>query len=58
MTAETPESQAKVSVPDDSLDALVEAASVPNLGTLFQRAKDRGLIKAMSNYGERAGASS
>ncbi len=40
-----------MSDPDDSLDTLVEAASAPNLATLFQRAKDAGHIKAGVEYG-------
>lgn len=40
-----------VSVPDDSLDSLVEAASAPNLATLFQQAKDAGHIAPMQAYG-------
>lgn len=44
--------RAIVSVADDSLDHMVEAASVPNLATLFRRAKDKGVIGAVSNYGE------
>lgn len=41
-----------MSVVDDSLDRLVEAASVPSLSTLFRRAKEKGVIGAVSNYGE------
>lgn len=40
-----------VSVADDSLDSMVEAASVPNLAALFQQAKDAGHIKAVQEYG-------
>lgn len=40
-----------VSVADDSLDTLVEAASVPSLASLFQQAKDAGHIKAGVEYG-------
>lgn len=40
-----------VSVADDSLDSLVEAASTPDLATLFQQAKDAGHIKAVQEYG-------
>jgi hypothetical protein len=40
-----------VSVPDDSLDSLVEAASVPDLAAMFQSAKDAGHIKAVQEYG-------
>lgn len=43
-----------VSVADDSLDSMVQAASVPSLATLFKRAKDAGVIGAVSNYGEGA----
>jgi hypothetical protein len=41
-----------VSVADDSLDLLVQAASVPDLAVLFKRAKDAGVIGAVSNYGD------
>lgn len=44
----------EVSVADGSLDQLVEAASVPNLATLFQRGKDAGLLKPTTGYGENA----
>lgn len=40
-----------MSVDDDSLDSLVEAASSPSLATLFQMAKDAGHIKAGVEYG-------
>jgi hypothetical protein len=47
-----------VSVADDSLDQLVQAASkptMPSLATLFGKAKDAGLIEGgLSNYGEGA----
>ncbi len=40
--------------PDGSgiLDQLVEDASAPSLVTLFQRAKDKGLLKPVTSYGE------
>lgn len=38
----------------DDLDNLVERASVPNLASLFKRGKEKGLIKATTNYGESA----
>lgn len=37
-----------LSVSDDTMETLVQAASIPNLATLFQRGKDSGLIKAAS----------
>lgn len=40
-----------MSVVTDSLDSLVEQASVPNLAALFQAAKDQGLIQAQQEYG-------
>lgn len=40
-----------VSDPDDSLDSMVEAASVPNLAALMQSAKDAGHITAVQEYG-------
>ena len=39
-----------VSVPDDRLDLLVQSASVPNLASLFRKAKDSGAIKAFEGY--------
>jgi hypothetical protein len=40
-----------VSVVDDSMDLMVQQASVPNLAALFQKAKDRGVITAGKEYG-------
>jgi len=45
------ENTTPLSVADDSLDELVQQASVPNLAALFQTAKDQGLIKAQQEYG-------
>lgn len=39
-----------VSEGTDSMDQLVQAASVPSLATLFQRGKDAGLLKAVTGY--------
>jgi hypothetical protein len=44
-----------VSVATDTLDSLVQAASTPNLSTLFRKAKDTGLITPVTTYGEGAG---
>lgn len=41
---------AEVSAPDDRLDSLVQAASIPNLATLIKRGKDKGLIKPTVGY--------
>lgn len=38
----------------DSLDTLVQAASVPNLADLFRKAKQTGVIGPVSVYGESA----
>ncbi len=46
--------QAEVSASAETIDQMVEAASVPNLATLFKRAKDRGVIGSVSVYGEGA----
>ena len=46
-----------VSVADDTLDQLIQQASVPNLATLFRRAKEAGVIGPVSVYGEGAPAS-
>jgi len=43
-----------VSVVDDTMDSLVESASVPNLAALFKQGKKRGLIKAQQDYGQTA----
>lgn len=40
-----------LSVVTDSLDALVAAASVPNLAAMFGAAKSAGLIQAQHEYG-------
>jgi hypothetical protein len=37
-----------VSAVDDSLDSLVQAASVPNLANLFRKAKDSGAIPVVA----------
>lgn len=41
-----------LSDPNDKIEELVYAASIPNLATLFQRGKDAGLIKPSGEYGE------
>jgi hypothetical protein len=46
-----------VSVADDSMDSLVQAASVPNLADLFRKAKATGAIAPMAAYGEGAPSS-
>ena len=53
-SADTTPKGGKVSVDDDSLDQLVEAASVPNLAALFKRGKEAGLLKPTTGYGENA----
>lgn len=47
---EAPES-AKVETTEAELDVLVEQASIPSLASLFQQAKDSGLIKPGVEYG-------
>lgn len=39
-----------VSVADDRLDSMVQSASVPDLATLFRKAKDSGVIKGFDGY--------
>lgn len=51
MTATIPEGDTKVSVADDTLDQLVERASVPSLADLFGKAKKSGLIQPVLPYG-------
>lgn len=43
-----------VSVVDDTMDQLIEAASIPNLASLFRQGKKRGLITPMKDYGHTA----
>jgi hypothetical protein len=50
--------EGEVSVVTDTLDSLVQAASVPNLASLFKRGKDAGLITPITGYGEGVGSSS
>lgn len=52
----TPHRIPKVSHQDETLDALVEAASIPNLGALIKRGKEKGLIKAKQAYVNTAGS--
>lgn len=35
----------------DDMDEMVRKASTPNLATLFQRGKQKGLIKPVKDYG-------
>jgi hypothetical protein len=39
---------------EDTMDALVQRASTPNLASLFKAGKDAGLIKAGPQYGNGA----
>lgn len=36
----------------DNMDQLIQQASVPNLASLFRKAKEAGVIGAVSVYGE------
>lgn len=36
---------------ETSMDQMVQAASIPSLGTLFKRGKERGLLKPQQEYG-------
>ena len=40
-----------MSVADDSLDQMVQAASIPSLADLFRKAKASGAIAPVSSYG-------
>lgn len=42
---------ASLSVPDATLEDLMRSAGAPNLASLFQQAKDDGLIKPVLQYG-------
>ena len=54
-TATHPQSgQGGVSAEEASLDQLIQEASLPTLSTLFKRAKDAGVIKPVTVYGEGA----
>src|SRR6478609_11693418 len=50
MLDEVTEEDPPLSVAEDSLDQMVEAASVPDLSTLFQRAKDAGLVLSHAGH--------
>jgi uncharacterized protein (DUF1786 family) len=50
--------QGGMSVADDSLDQMVQAASTPTLSTLFRRAKEAGVITPVAVYGEGMGGGS
>lgn len=54
-TATTATTGGEVSEVTDSLDALVQAASVPNLADLFRKAKASGAIGPVTSYGSAAG---
>ena len=43
-----------VSDPNDKIEELVQAASIPDLADLFRQGKARGLIKATKEYGQSA----
>jgi hypothetical protein len=45
-----------VSDPDDTLDSMIQQASVPSLSSLFKKAKETGAIKAVPAYGGNASA--
>lgn len=40
------------SVDEATMDRMVQEASMPTLASLFQRAKDTGLIKPVPSYGD------
>lgn len=47
----------KMSEPDDRLDDMIAAASLPSLATLIKRGKEAGLIQPVTGYaGQDAGA--
>ena len=41
-----------VSVDDATLDSLVQKASIPNLASMYRKAKDSGLIEAKPGYAD------
>lgn len=49
-----PDCGAVLSDEDGKMEALIQSASIPNLASLFQAGKDRGLIKASAEYGNPA----
>ena len=44
----------EVSAFAETIDEMVEAASIPNLASLFRKAKEQGVIGSVSVYGEGA----
>jgi len=48
---DTPGATKTLSADEANMDQMVQAASVPNLASLFQHAKDTGLIKPVLEYG-------
>ncbi len=42
-----------LSDPDETMDALIEKASIPNLGALIKKGKEKGLIKPAEDYGDK-----
>lgn len=42
-----------LSVVADKLDELVQAGSIPNLGSLMKMAKEKGLIKPVQGYADK-----
>lgn len=47
-----PDCGASLSVTGDRLDALIQAASVPNLAALFRAGKKRGHISSVDHYAD------
>lgn len=43
-----------VSDVDETMDAMVQQASIPNLASLFKAGKKAGLIKPVAEYGQTA----
>lgn len=44
----------KLSVSTDTMDDMIEEASVPDLATLYRRGKEKGLLKPQADYGQSA----
>ena len=48
--SDTPSSTSATVEDTDTLDSMIQAASIPSLATLIQRGKDAGLIKPVQGY--------
>ena len=54
MTDTQTATQGEVSAVDETMDQLIQQASIPSLASLFRKAKEAGAIGPVSAYGEGA----